>query len=179
MHAVSGGGGWGKKAGLLSLDPVTIAPGSDSEYDFSSFQSDRGGINEQTEALGDIAKPGSTVQFFISTQGLEGLTQTQKRMALPVEPRIRLGCVQSTIDDLPVVSAESTGEEAKLRIRFDDFTAQSELGLFVRIKSAVEDDQGNKSWSVVNATKVDIPGTSMHAAYQAFEKPGNDHVETL
>lgn len=62
MHVVSGGGEWGAKAGLLSLNP-DIEYGSPSEAEsLESFQSSFRG---DTKAADAIASPGDSIQFFV------------------------------------------------------------------------------------------------------------------
>ncbi|KAK4904922.1 hypothetical protein LTR66_017855, partial [Elasticomyces elasticus] len=65
---LSGGGGWGKKAGLLSLDPDANYTSSDigNVYQLESlfgvhFQNE----NEPPQALKNVAEVGDTIQFFL------------------------------------------------------------------------------------------------------------------
>ncbi|KAK3300951.1 uncharacterized protein B0H64DRAFT_314636 [Chaetomium fimeti] len=76
FHKVlSGGGGWGAKQGLLSLDPQT-RPGTDDQRDLDSFQASflggpgggGGGSDAAPPGSGNadsIVSPGSHVQFFV------------------------------------------------------------------------------------------------------------------
>lgn len=61
---MSGGGGWGKKQGLLSLDPETkYSPSEEDDLDsfIQSFSSQHdGGV------LGGVVAPGSYVQYLVS-----------------------------------------------------------------------------------------------------------------
>ena len=83
-HVMSGGGGWGKKQGLLSLDPeITFSDAADRR-DFLALDQlfDPGGdfarglppfLTQETtgDDLSDLhrtAKPGDYVQFFVSVQ---------------------------------------------------------------------------------------------------------------
>ncbi|KAM0332429.1 hypothetical protein ACHAQA_002710 [Verticillium albo-atrum] len=68
FQVVSGGGGWGKKQGLLSLDTTTQYPltgDEDLEAFIRSFSSREGGETDATLDSGVVA-PGSTIQFFIT-----------------------------------------------------------------------------------------------------------------
>jgi hypothetical protein len=62
LHRVlSGGGGWGKKAGLLSLDPI---PSMDAESLEDPFDELNG--PDLDSALQQVAREGDYVQFFVS-----------------------------------------------------------------------------------------------------------------
>ena len=169
---VSGGGGWGAKAGLLSLDPVTVPAGSEADFDFSSFPthllSGREEADDKTKALGEIARPGSTVSFFIGVHGLEDpagkfqqrLTESTEYSEHPYGSTISLGCVRSTIDDVPVAIGESGGDASKeAKTIPGHFSAMSEHGLYMRIKEKTAEGK----YVVAKASKVDIPGARIRA----------------
>jgi hypothetical protein len=64
LNSVSGGGGWGKKQGLLSLDPETSYTSETSQgmEDFiESFQNQYSGASQH-----GVVSPGSYLQFFIA-----------------------------------------------------------------------------------------------------------------
>jgi hypothetical protein len=66
LHRVlSGGGGWGKKAGLLSLDPVPTnqAAQSSKDNDFLGMVSDP---EDFESTLTPVVRDGDSIQFFIS-----------------------------------------------------------------------------------------------------------------
>ncbi|KAM0280748.1 hypothetical protein ACHAQH_003918 [Verticillium albo-atrum] len=68
FEVVSGGGGWGKKQGLLSLDTETkfsLTGEEDLEAFIRSFNSREGGDGDSTFCSGIVA-PGSDIQFFVS-----------------------------------------------------------------------------------------------------------------
>lgn len=178
MHRVlSGGGGWGAKAGLLSLDPNNVMESSTPEYDFSALPAELAGdanyaVDEKAKALGDIARPGSFVSFYIGLVGLNGL----KGDAIPKpmdgntnmegRPAVVLGCAQSTIDDIPspLQAAGEHGPDSNgLTLVRDRFLAMSEAGLFLRTKEESKDAEGNVTWNVVKTSKIDIPGASICA----------------
>lgn len=62
VHLVSGGGEWGAKAGLLSLDPQIEYDSPSEAESLESFQSSFQG---DVKAAGAIAKPGDIIQFFV------------------------------------------------------------------------------------------------------------------
>lgn len=203
---MSGGGGWGTKAGLLSLDPDTRAPSStgSQEDDFAAFQNRFADVDEQTRALGDIAKPGSYVWFLIGKEGLvdehgkladrnDKILDTAEWFAEPnlIKPeeldpykKIRLGCIRSTIDDIPTASPDTmirrTENESKMQLS-KDFSAQSELGLYARFREEVKDStpseegktvSGSHSWEVTNASRIDVPGATLESWFKEYRLPG-------
>ena len=152
---MSGGGGWGTKAGLLSLDPDVRAPGSTGSQpgdDFAAFQNRFAEVDEQTQALGDIAKPGSYVWFLIANEGLVDengkLADLNSEKSLPANntldkdawKKIRLGCIRSTIDDVPTQTSLAPSQQTTSSMHLSyDFGAQSELGIYARFRQLVDD----------------------------------------
>jgi hypothetical protein len=87
-RVVSGGGGWGKKQGLLSLDPEVTFRGEasfkheiviDQVFNGSNGSSSpevipdmsdilSGGLEENMASLSQVAKPGDHIQFFVSSE---------------------------------------------------------------------------------------------------------------
>ena len=61
---MSGGGGWGKKKGLLSLDPDT-RPNFPDEVDDADILQRSFNKEGQLVSPNDIAVPGSWIQFFV------------------------------------------------------------------------------------------------------------------
>lgn len=150
--------------------------------------------------MGDIAKPGSYVWFLIAHEGLvdengkladlnnkkdtaeeDVETPLKQSDELRLDPykKIRLGCIRSTIDDIPTANPDNfarrteTGRKVHKSMMHlsKDFSAQSELGLYVRIREeeAVSD---NKSLSVTNASRIDVPGTTFEAWFKEYRLPG-------
>ncbi|KAF2140611.1 uncharacterized protein K452DRAFT_309737 [Aplosporella prunicola CBS 121167] len=102
LHRVlSGGGGWGKKAGLLSLDPrVSVVQASEDQP--PSFEFDErfdGGRSSLTQPLEEVAKEGEFIQFFAAFKPFRWSDWTPmtpdktKRMLV-------LGAIPSSIDDI-------------------------------------------------------------------------------
>lgn len=207
--AVSGGGGWGIKAGLLSLDPETAPPGSEGRHDFDPFQERFAGLDEQKRALGDIAKIGSYVWFLVAHKGLVdekgnlanvtddkssyllvegqhlGVTSSYLRRkhgdgggkilndptpeGEDASRKILLGCVRSTIDDVPITEAGAHLESKNCGLQMQisaEFSALTERGIFVRVRSmAVPKLQHGElpSWVDETASKIDVPGALFYA----------------
>ncbi|KFY26361.1 hypothetical protein V493_04131 [Pseudogymnoascus sp. VKM F-4281 (FW-2241)] len=163
-RVVSGGGGWGIKAGLLSLDPETMFGSGEARYDFSQPGSALDSDAEQTRALGQIAKPGSYIQFLIAHQQLDQLAGAapslnnaellEARGLDGTTPSILLGCIPSTIDDIPLPPLETPGDEARqeLAVAYNQLSILSEKGLYLRREDA---EQAHKP---AHFTRVDIPG---------------------
>jgi hypothetical protein len=160
---VSGGGGWGSKQGLLALDPeTTVAQSTDARFDFE--HDDSMGNIAQTRALGEIAKPGSYIQFWIA-HDLPGVgTDMNNKPSNPNETcpalgvsSFSFGCIPSTIDDIPSPSAEpnkSSKEGSGLAEFHGHFGAQSEHGIFLHFQ--IPGEQGLERESTLK-TKMDVP----------------------
>jgi hypothetical protein len=100
LHRVlSGGGGWGQKAGLLALDPSTNFAGDENDQP-SHFPSDPDSTSYEAVVLGDVARVGDYIQFFISCT-----EESKAQHNLTFRPSrswsLRIGTIPSTIDQLP------------------------------------------------------------------------------
>lgn len=158
---MSGGGGWGLKQGLLSLDPEnTLADAVDARYDFDMPGSTDSG---KLQALGSIAKPGSWVQFLtlpIRSDPSDEIVRdnpSQEVLALRGPGEVVLGSIPSSIDEIPQVTSVSIGGSSaarpKITIFPGHFGAQSENGLYVR--SVSQRPASGKTIPI--KTKIDVP----------------------
>jgi hypothetical protein len=104
LHRVlSGGGGWGKKAGLLSLDPVPVS--EEIPIRMEDATSGFEGPGDFSSVLTPVVEDGDNIQFFISpappaqetAHNLESLKALPKERAWGWE----LGTVPSTVDSIP------------------------------------------------------------------------------
>jgi len=100
LHRVlSGGGGWGQKAGLLALDPFTNFVGDESGQP-SRFQNDPDAASYGEAMLGDAARVGDYIQFFISRT-----EETKVEPDAGYKPSrlwsLQVGTIPSTIDQVP------------------------------------------------------------------------------
>lgn len=138
---LSGGGGWGKKAGLLSLDPdIDYNTNKDTnaftDRTMPSFFEDEAQV--RSSALGDIFRPGDYVQFFIRptdfdedpvsdaqvpTDSIEIWIRNSKRRNV-----VSFGVVPSTIDAMPALEKEN-GRDVQVHHCADHFGALSETGI--------------------------------------------------
>ncbi|PMD39868.1 hypothetical protein L207DRAFT_512835 [Hyaloscypha variabilis F] len=168
VRVLSGGGGWGVKEGLLSLDPqTTYSDSNESRYDYSE-----GSLDErQISALGSLAREGAFIQFLVATkldedtaittlQGNEHSSDDFRRHATVV------GVVPSTIDDvhdeqqqIPTIS--------DIQIYPGHFGMVSESGIFLR-RGAKKMDMGEDIRSI--ETKVDLPFSYFYQEYRKRER---------
>lgn len=178
---MSGGGGWGVKQGLLSLDPqVNYDNIEEARFDMSSGASEQ---EQQDAALGDLARPGDWIQFFtvnpskVKEQSDEGPKPldlhywqdsiTKERITTPetadaiswMESTV-FGAVPSTIDKMP---DNDGGIDSKKGVVFQQghFGAVSESGLFLRSEQRMRKEY----WEHIAITsefrsfdtKIDVP----------------------
>jgi hypothetical protein len=98
-RVVSGGGGWGNKAGLISLDPDSDFGRSDGMTGNDEPRGDDSDASELTmDMLGTAAKPGDEIQFLISRADYE-----DPSVSVPTADAwtFDFGTIPSTIDAMP------------------------------------------------------------------------------
>lgn len=141
--AVSGGGGWGKKQGLLSLDPETKYSLSSEEEDLDSFIRSFSSQHDGKAQEGVVA-PGSYVQYFVSPPATAkpALSPTQSSFA-----NVAFGASESALAE----DTASTEGPSGWEIVPGHFGAVSSHGLFIA-------SQGNKL-AHTTETKLDVPDT--------------------
>jgi hypothetical protein len=112
LHRVlSGGGGWGNKAGLLSLDPQ-------GERDVQVFEQEFEARYDGTDAAhGGIVKTGEWVQFYVAEN------------AAPAERGIQFGAV-GKMEDTRLVEDDIGGKERTIA---DCFGGASEMGVDIGV----------------------------------------------
>ncbi|KAI9759237.1 MAG: hypothetical protein M1835_000436, partial [Candelina submexicana] len=188
LHRVlSGGGGWGQKQGLLSLDPESscCADGKSTTHRFGTGESFD---QEEKEALGEVVKPGDLVQFFTTTtqedprpssranvQSADEKSRTlgyEAPNANNVPVAIEFGTIPSTIDEMPkVTSSESDSAVSdNIEVAVNHFGALSEQGISMSITSFTNDTSewaGAQRVGQVVQTKVDVPHSKFN--YTAFD----------
>jgi len=157
-RVLSGGGGWGIKQGLLSLDPQTVyGTVNEPQYDYST-QTLQG---QQASALGNLAAPGSTIQFFLADN--KSSSEPSARFMLPrgvLQRSAVIEAVPSTIDDIPDASEKlGTPSKARCKIYPGHFGAASESGLYLETPITSLTVQGPKARIV--STKIDLPYSSV------------------
>ena len=139
---MSGGGGWGAKQGLLSLDPETTyaAPEQDDIDSFIRAFEERNsrGNGQTSSASGGIVAPGSYMLFCAEPQHMDE-SPSDSKFALAVAPKSE----ELELPPKPDSSAEKDGE--KVEVRLGQFGAASSTGLYV-----------SEPW-LGYATKIDAP----------------------
>jgi hypothetical protein len=170
LHRVlSGGGGWGKKAGLLSLDPVPANQAADSskDNDFLGMANDPEGFES---TLTPVVRDGDSIQFFISPKSdLEQLAQDADSLesiesfagAAAGKPwGWELGTVPSTIDSIPGDSWQHRSSEEGKISTFLGFGALTEGPMTLTQHSQAD---GSKP-GAVNITTIDVPFSRLSAS---------------
>jgi hypothetical protein len=158
---VSGGGGWGTKQGLLSLDPQkTFNEDEETQLDFLN-----GSIEEQQmSALGNIAKPGDYIQFFAKNPRWQKPSEQRLLYLDPKKRSVVIGTNPSTIDDVPVPETST-----QLRIFHGHFGCASQSGIYLSQKSTKsKHDEPEKSKSV---SKIDLPYSYVYAWMESAVLP--------
>jgi hypothetical protein len=149
MFAVSGGGGWGLKQGLLSLDPETSfsLPGEDDDIEMFIRSFEERNSADQT---GGLATPGSSLIFCVELQTTDsGAASSQ---LLTPTYNISFG-VAPNADQTPTPSSHPSHVE----IIDGHFGVSSAAGLFLRSAPEFNGSTGTKENGPFS-TKVDVPG---------------------
>lgn len=163
LHRVlSGGGGWGKKAGLLSLDPAASA----EELAKSQVQAYPGSgeeVGDLSSALQQVVHPGDSIQFFVSpsrnassANDLEGSLSRLRQLSDTRTPwQWEFGTIPSTADFVQASSWQHNNSSSKEVFEFkNSFGALSEGAMTIQRQCELKPDN---SLAVVGATKIDVP----------------------
>ncbi|KAF7197114.1 hypothetical protein HII31_01539 [Pseudocercospora fuligena] len=161
IKVLSGGGGWGKKAGLLSFDP-------DSSYSTREIRSETGWnfslddeealLKSQKQALGEVVKEGELVAFFIApsenadTALKQGLLNEASLDEPALQNAVTFGAIPSSVESAlgrSAVSHASDGNRNSIKHFVNQFGALSEGGMAVTLTK----DDG----TVITQTKMDMP----------------------
>ena len=176
LHKVlSGGGGWGKKKGLLALDP-------DSEYSrvpkASPQVTDIGDTMEeqaQRQGIGEVVRPGDMVVFYVydapnppESHSAHSSNITSWYIRSPASTAF--GTIPSSIDSMPGAgNARADRIDVDYIFARNHFGMVSEQGMALRIARL---DQRNRSLrsaeqagAVVVQTKLDCPYTQFSTGY--------------
>jgi hypothetical protein len=161
IKVLSGGGGWGKKAGLLSLDP-------DVQYSTRELRQDDGwkfdfdGVDDGTEAateaqkkqaLGQIVKEGENIMFLLAPK-LENVPSQPPELSS--KPHLKtatkqfdftFGAIPSSIDMIPQQPAPDANA-AVIQHYPDHFGMLSEGGMAVTV---------NTMQGTTGQSKLDVP----------------------
>ncbi|RYN39197.1 hypothetical protein AA0112_g3711 [Alternaria arborescens] len=166
LHRVlSGGGGWGKKAGLLSLDPVPANEAAEpSKHD--DLPNTINDPEDFESTLTPVVRDGDSIQFFISPKSdLEKIAQeTNTRRLASVVPKRHwgweLGTIPSTIDSVPGESWQHRPRPTKKIHVHHGFGALTEGPMTLTRHSHVNSDKD----VTVNVTTIDVPFSRLSAS---------------
>ena len=179
---LSGGGGWGKKAGLLSLDPEVEYSTSDwpdrgdSESLMNAAEEDFADITmreQQKRALGEIVKEGESLMFFLAppSDAPAGIAPDADyaRPLSRLQQSALFGCLPSSVDDVTSPSEPGTSDSATVKSpphiqHFPDFFGILSEGGMALIVSSTPGVQ-----ALTNRSKSDVPYSSW-----AFGQSTND-----
>ncbi|KAH8905449.1 hypothetical protein BR93DRAFT_960482 [Coniochaeta sp. PMI_546] len=169
LHRVlSGGGGWGAKQGLLSLDPEAKFETTDDE-DVESFERDFLAGQNGGSGGGSVVGPGDDVVFCVDTGTypkssalVEGV-QASKRFVVKVRPE--------TIEEVPTQRLGDVGVQ-----RVDDFFGVVSTTMFIAPATAKDGERHGMAASM----KIDTPGSELYLGGEATAELGTgieDEVE--
>ena len=160
LHRVlSGGGGWGKKAGLLSLDPVAVTEDPISSDDFDSSD----GLSDISSALQQVVNEGEYIQFFISpsiSTPADIYDENDAILSNKLDNSLNLwgwefGTIPSTLDSLPIrTRQEDAVKSNSISVFRHSFGALAEGGIVInrKLKRNAED-----SFRTIRSSTVDVP----------------------
>ena len=171
---LSGGGGWGKKAGLLSLDPDTAYSTrelrGEQGWNFDFSDGSRADIQRQKEqALGQIVRKGETILFFLAPKDA-----SSSAFVVPDDGSIgaQSESLQATFGALPSSldnGANTEVEDDAIGFHENLFGALSEGGMALTLDQTQAEAGDAPSESVGKAgvqTKFDMPFSRIIAQEQ-------------
>lgn len=170
LHRVmSGGGGWGKKQGLLSLDPEVSFSGSANRDDLASLSQvfdpssgepldtlptiDQGIAVDDLSLLSQVATAGDYIQFFVSVEPTESRVPT-KSDSNDGAVSYHFGMVADSME-LEAYNPEDNSEIVTLP---DTFGALSEKA--IAYSQPVKGEEQSES-----STKLDVPGSRVTLSF--------------
>ncbi|OAL44612.1 hypothetical protein IQ07DRAFT_521787 [Pyrenochaeta sp. DS3sAY3a] len=170
LHRVlSGGGGWGKKAGLLALDPVPMTRIDRRISESSSRNSAIASEDPEdlASALAPVVQEGDYIQFFISpvpasASGVDPSIERQKLAARPQDKTCgwEIGTIPSTADSMPGGSWQHAPSAANhISVFQNNFGALSEGGLTFTRRFQLRNQGKAKQvlFEGVGTTTIDVP----------------------
>ena len=154
LHKVlSGGGGWGKKAGLISLDPGLGTSSAFGPEDTSLTQADG-----EEEMLTQVAKPGDYLQFLIpSILNPDASFEHEPRMKSDSTEaqELSIGVIPSAIDEIPAPSAETSDGVPEFTVSKSECKILTESSIDLQLKHS------SGPTKKVHTFKLDVPNTRL------------------
>ena len=183
LHKVlSGGGGWGKKAGLLSLDPYTGYGQHSAWEEITPAQltdtENIGGLppvptdlqhvwSFEPQELPSIVNKGDYIQFYISPSAsseeaiLQSKASTGSSEPISDVKTVEFGGIPSTVDNMPASEVSVTTVQGKtdlVQSYPNHFGALSETGLAMFFGLQSDKSSSARVHNATDAaTKVDVP----------------------
>ncbi|KAJ0121320.1 hypothetical protein J7T55_008484 [Diaporthe amygdali] len=167
LHKILGGGGeWGAKASLLSLDPKTSHTPQSEADELDKFMRS---FHGEENAKDSIAQPGDFVQFFVERDGKQMPPERHHHLKARSDyPPVKFGCGDMHMGDIDrpdsIIMSRRVDRGHTEQLYFDHFGAHSAEGIYV------------SSGEIGPNTKIDVPGASVsmttvkgsEAAYRPF-----------
>lgn len=155
-QVLSGGGGWGKKAGLISLDPDISYSTRDLRgesgwaFEFDDTEVEDSFNSQQRKALGDIVREGDGIMLFLARKNAEHQSFPQNTRTSRGSKSVAFGVVPSSIDEVGGFhpSESNGGMEQRIRHYPNEFGLLSEGGMAVTL---------TRDGETVTQTKLDVP----------------------
>ncbi|OLN88603.1 hypothetical protein CCHL11_01809, partial [Colletotrichum chlorophyti] len=169
---LSGGGGWGKKQGLLSLDPETKYPPSEQD-DLETFIHSFAGQHDGNAPEAVVA-PGSYIQYFVTPPDSAKPRELTKVGVPYTSFDIAFGVSESTLgESTPLVEGMSSLTQGQSPWSFVPlhFGAVTSRGLFLRSRSKQE------TTAKVTDSKLDVPGSMV--GFMRPKSEAHDDVGSL
>jgi hypothetical protein len=170
-RVISGGGGWGKKQGLLSLDPEIAFPGTagkvelDHLDDLFSHNTSKvsdlpppfldGLVGDDLSILSQVATEGDFIQFYVSTESTPSPQNESRQNNAPSDA---ISYCFGIVSDAEQLDAHPNEIQALTSLP-NTFGALSEKGItYSRSMPMDEDQQETMECASGLHTKLDIPG---------------------
>ncbi|KAH8890982.1 hypothetical protein GQ53DRAFT_165471 [Thozetella sp. PMI_491] len=151
---LSGGGGWGAKQGLLSLDPQTRYTSPDQEDVESFIRSFRGDTSDDD---GSIIRPGSSIQFYVEPP--RNLSKGEPGSVAEVSSST-LSLYVGTQDEAETPFGSEENPDA-VSVTVNLFGAISSQGIYL---ASAANGTGRSSDAPTVGTKIDAPGSAIFSA---------------
>lgn len=148
---MGGGGEWGAKARLLSLDPKTSHTPQSEADELDKFMRSFNGEQDSKDA---IAQPGDYVQFFVERDAKQLPPDKHRKLKAILDyPPIRFGCGDMHMRDIdepnPMIPRRPLNRGHTEQFYSDHFGAHSAEGIYV------------SSGELGPNTKMDVPGATV------------------
>ena len=193
LHRVlSGGGGWGHKQGLLSIDPersYSIHNTPDAEPNDRAFQ-DIFGSKRVSEGWTEMTHPGDFVQFFVTDSSYTPPESNSKNgdgaAEALVPTTICFRVMASNIDDMPIApNGSSSATHVKPILVNNLFSAQSHQGISQQIRILESDHDSDNILSQLlsndddNSTTYETRLDAPFSFIEVQKDIEGDKIETL